>query len=49
MCGILGVLPAIDAMLFERALGTLAHRGPDGSGTWHRPKSNAGASQAGHS
>ena len=34
MCGILGVLPAIPAAQFEHALGTLAHRGPDGSGTW---------------
>ena len=34
MCGILGVLPAIDVVQFDHALDTLAHRGPDGSGTW---------------
>ncbi len=34
MCGILGVIPAIQAEQFEHALKTLAHRGPDGSGIW---------------
>jgi asparagine synthase (glutamine-hydrolysing) len=34
MCGILGTVPAIQAEQFDCALNTLAHRGPDGSGTW---------------
>lgn len=34
MCGILGVVPAIETELFEPALHTLAHRGPDGAGIW---------------
>lgn len=42
MCGILGVLPAIEAALFGRALATLAHRGPDGSGTWADPSVTLG-------
>ncbi|MBO6538836.1 MAG: asparagine synthase (glutamine-hydrolyzing) [Rhizobiaceae bacterium] len=34
MCGILGAVPAVPAELFDRALATLAHRGPDGPGSW---------------
>ena len=35
MCGILGEVPArADGSLFQRALDTLAHRGPDGQGIW---------------
>jgi asparagine synthase (glutamine-hydrolysing) len=34
MCGILGILPAVDSTLFGKALGTIAHRGPDGQGVW---------------
>lgn len=35
MCGILGTIPATDAHFFEKALNTLAHRGPDSFGIWH--------------
>jgi asparagine synthase (glutamine-hydrolysing) len=35
MCGILGTIPQSDPRLFEKALTTLQHRGPDGSGIWH--------------
>jgi asparagine synthase (glutamine-hydrolysing) len=35
MCGILGILPKSESKKFERALTTLEHRGPDGSGVWH--------------
>lgn len=35
MCGILGILPKSESKLFERALTTLEHRGPDGFGVWH--------------
>lgn len=34
MCGILGAVPAVEPDIFEAALNTLAHRGPDGSGIW---------------
>ncbi|MDZ4845292.1 MAG: asparagine synthase (glutamine-hydrolyzing) [Chitinophagales bacterium] len=35
MCGILGTVPAFKSpQFFERALNLLAHRGPNGSGTW---------------
>ncbi|OQA01185.1 MAG: Asparagine synthetase (glutamine-hydrolyzing) 3 [Bacteroidetes bacterium ADurb.Bin408] len=32
MCGILGSVPATESHLFEAALSTLSHRGPDGKG-----------------
>ena len=34
MCGILGAIPAAEPKTFLRALTTIAHRGPDGQGTW---------------
>ena len=34
MCGILGTVPGYDSPLFQEALDTLAHRGPDGQGIW---------------
>ncbi|WP_432821220.1 asparagine synthase (glutamine-hydrolyzing) [Trichloromonas sp.] len=34
MCGILGILPSADAALFDSALDTLVHRGPDDRGLW---------------
>jgi len=36
MCGILGILPKADSeSLFQEALDTISHRGPDGFGIWH--------------
>lgn len=35
MCGILGILPGENNLIFNKALNKLEHRGPDGSGTWH--------------
>ena len=35
MCGILGTIPATSPQLFDLALTTIAHRGPDGSGIWN--------------
>ena len=32
MCGILGVIPAVDHNVFQSALNTMIHRGPDDSG-----------------
>lgn len=32
MCGILGVIPAIEQIVFKKALDTIAHRGPDDYG-----------------
>lgn len=34
MCGILGVLPATDPAIFNQALRTIAHRGPDDHRVW---------------
>jgi len=34
VCGILGAVPAIEKNRFHKALGSLAHRGPDGDGVW---------------
>ncbi len=34
MCGILGAIPAAEPDAFLRALSTIAHRGPDGQGSW---------------
>jgi len=34
MCGILGALPFVDDFIFQKALRTIAHRGPDGEGIW---------------
>lgn len=34
MCGILGGIPAVENDAFQRALLTIAHRGPDGQGIW---------------
>lgn len=34
MCGILGSVPAVERAFFEKALNSLIHRGPDGSGIW---------------
>lgn len=42
MCGILGTLPSSDSILFEKALTTLSHRGPDSSGIWHDPAISLG-------
>lgn len=35
MCGILGSVPSIEPHKFLNSLNKLAHRGPDGYGTWH--------------
>lgn len=35
MCGILGTIPAADPNLFDCALKSIAHRGPDGQGVWN--------------
>ena len=35
MCGILGTIPASNANIFESALNTLNHRGPDSKGIFH--------------
>lgn len=40
MCGILGAIPSIDEPLFRRALGQLAHRGPDGEALWRQEDGN---------
>lgn len=42
MCGILGVLPAVDNEIFKRNLDLLTHRGPDSSGTWTDGKISMG-------
>src|SRR5689334_18195259 len=45
MCGILGLVSAsapVDPSLLERMGGTLAHRGPDDSGTWFSPDGRVG-------
>ena len=34
MCGILGLVPTGDLSVFDWALDSLAHRGPDGRGVW---------------
>lgn len=34
MCGILGAIPVPEPDVFQRALSSIAHRGPDGEGTW---------------
>jgi asparagine synthase (glutamine-hydrolysing) len=34
MCGILGAVPPVEPFKFLHALDTIAHRGPDGYGTW---------------
>ena len=34
MCGILGAIPSVDKVKFQKVLGLLAHRGPDGEGVW---------------
>ncbi len=34
MCGILGAIPVVAPEIFGRALASIAHRGPDGQGTW---------------
>lgn len=34
MCGLLGALPPVPESLFLSALSKIAHRGPDGAGTW---------------
>ncbi len=34
MCGIAGILPAVDEKLFKKGLDAIAHRGPDGFGIW---------------
>lgn len=39
MCGILGVLPAVEEQLFLRGLDRLEHRGPDGYGIWKNSSS----------
>ncbi|MCB9234398.1 MAG: asparagine synthase (glutamine-hydrolyzing) [Bacteroidia bacterium] len=38
MCGILGILPALDSRPFGRVLEILAHRGPDGQSIWQEPE-----------
>lgn len=35
MCGILGTIPASDTSIFNKALDTLNHRGPDSKGAFH--------------
>jgi len=40
MCGILGILPAIEEKLFLNGLNRLEHRGPDGYGIWKNPNSD---------
>ena len=40
MCGILGVIPAINEDDFKIALNKLIHRGPDGYGTWTSEEKN---------
>lgn len=35
MCGILGTMPSSEANLFNKALNTLHHRGPDSNGVFH--------------
>lgn len=42
MCGICGISGIDDAPLIERMTATLAHRGPDGSGTAFFPRHNLG-------
>lgn len=37
MCGICGTLPKIDFEVLKRSLSNIAHRGPDGEGTWTSP------------
>jgi len=34
MCGILGILPAVEQGFFSKALHLIKHRGPDGTGIW---------------
>lgn len=34
MCGIAGILPAVEERLFKKSLDSIAHRGPDGFGIW---------------
>jgi asparagine synthase (glutamine-hydrolysing) len=46
MCGICGFVgiedPALGATTLQSMITTLAHRGPDGSGTWHAPEGRVG-------
>ncbi|TLE10684.1 hypothetical protein [Helicobacter bilis] len=35
MCGILGTIPSSNTELFNRALTTIHHRGPDSNGVFH--------------
>jgi len=42
MCGIFGVVGMIDPRHAKACLDTLAHRGPDGEGLWHRPEVTLG-------
>ncbi|WP_104696415.1 hypothetical protein [Helicobacter trogontum] len=35
MCGILGTIPSSNTKMFEKALKTINHRGPDSSAVFH--------------